>query len=543
MLRSLHIKNFAIIDEMTVNFQPGLNLITGETGAGKSILVNALTSLLGARFSRDNIRTGAESALVEGEFRDGGRTDIIRRVYYSTGKSRSFLNDIPVSVEKLRKKTEFLVDVHGQHDHQRLLDAGNHLEYLDAFGNYQNELKTIAELYNDILRLEQEIDLQTQRLEKFAEQKELYEFQLSELTEIPLTNDLDQQLTGEYKILANAETYQRGLTELINLLDESPGSLKELVSRGLRNISALPCMDAQIRTIAGRLESLQLETDDIVTDLIRIKQEIVIDEQKLDQLSEQLQHVEKLKRKYGGSLEKVIAYRDEIQKRLAQSGSGTSQLDRLRADLIHRREKYFKLAVKISKIRKKNATLLEREILSVLGRMNLQDTRLKILLGELDADEMSATGLDTCEFHISANVGEKIRPLIKIASGGEISRFMLAIKMVLHDRDSVNTLIFDEIDAGISGRTALKIGEILEELSACKQVLCITHLPQIASRGRTHFKIFKEQQNNRTVSKIRELTRDERIKEIASLVSGESITASGLEQAVRLLEGDILIDV
>ncbi|MFQ5335214.1 MAG: hypothetical protein ACE5DN_03970, partial [Flavobacteriales bacterium] len=330
--------------------------------------------------------------------------------------------------------------------------------------------------------------------------------------------------------------------ELINLLDESPGSLKELVSQGLRKISALPCTDAQIRTIAGRLESLQLETDDIVTDLIRIKQEIVMDEQKLDQLSEQLQYVEKLKRKYGGSLEKVIAYRDEIQKQLAQSGSGASQLDKLRSDLGHRCEKYFKLAGKISKIRKKNATQLEREILSVLGRMNMQDIRLKILLGELEADEMSATGLDTCEFHISANVGEKVRPLIKIASGGEISRFMLAIKMVLHDRDSVETLIFDEIDAGISGRTALKIGEILEELSECKQVLCITHLPQIASRGRTHFKIFKEQQNNRTVSKIRKLTRDERIKEIASLVSGESITASGLEQAVRLLEGDILID-
>ncbi|NOZ09087.1 MAG: DNA repair protein RecN [FCB group bacterium] len=542
MLRSLHVKNFAIIDDMTVNFMTGLNIITGETGAGKSILVSALTSLLGARFSRDNIRTGAGSTVVEGEFTNGDKIDIIRRIYYSNGKSRSFLNDIPISVEKLRQKTEFLVDVHGQHDHQRLLNAENHLEYLDAFGNYQRELEILANLYSGIVNLKQEIDLQTRQLEKLAEQKELYEFQLAELTEIPLTNDLDLKLSEEYKILANAEELRRGLTNLINLLDESPGSLKEVVAQSIREISGLPETDKQIRTIAERLDSLQLETDDIVADLIQIRQGIVADDARLDQLSDQLQHVEKLKRKYGGSLEEAIAYREEIETQLSRSDSGASQLKALQNDLNRAREKYFKLAEKISRMRKKNASRLEQKILSVLDRMDMPDTQLKILLGQLEAGSMLPTGLDTCEFYISANVGEKIRPLTRIASGGEISRFMLAIKMVLHDRDSVDTLIFDEIDSGISGRTALKIGEILEELGGCKQVLCITHLPQIASRGRTHFKIFKEQKNNRTVSKFQKLKRDERIKEIASLLSGEVVTTSGLEQATRLLEGKILID-
>ncbi len=542
MLKSLHIKNLAIIDELTVNFESGLNLITGETGAGKSILVNALNYLLGDRFSKDSIRTGAESTIVEGEFSNGKNTEVIRRIYYANGKSRSFLNDVPITVEKLIKKTEFLIDIHGQHDHQRLLKVANHLEYLDVFGDYQKDLKKIAELYADIIKLKKEIDQQKKRLQKLAELKELYQFQLAELTEIDLTEDLDLLLANEYKILSNAEEYHNTISDLIILLDDSPGSLKENISRGIHKISGLPGTDQALQTIANRFESLQLEADDIMSDLAHIKRGIVLDDEKLSQLSDQLQHVEKLKRKYGGNLKKVIAYRDDIQYQLTQSEINVDNLKKYEKELKEFTKNYFNLSVKLTQKRKECSVRLEKKILSILSEMNMQNTQLKIVLGEIGHQEMLPTGRDTCEFYISANIGENIRPLAKIASGGEISRFMLAIKLVLHNRDTVDTLIFDEIDSGISGRTALQIGEILEELGQYKQVLCITHLPQIASKGKSHFKIFKEQRGKRTLSKIKKLTNNERIAEIASLISGDTVTSSGLEQAAQLLGGKPLIN-
>ncbi len=529
MLKTLHIRNLAIIEELTVEFQNGLNIITGETGAGKSILVNALNYLIGERFSKDMIRTNERNGVIEGEFVNSGKTTTIRRVFNQTGASKCFIDEAPVSLDLLKEKSEILIDMHGQHDHQRLLNPANHLEVLDAYGNYQKDLQTVASLYKNINELLSKIQKFKTENKRLKEKRELNEFQLKELSLISLEFGLDDELEKEYRFLTEVTTIREKLKETHHILEDNS------ISSAIRSLSDISHHKEEFKELESRLDKAQIELSDISNELEHLQSSIFVDEEHFAEISEKIEHIEMLKRKYGGSLKAVLDYKTNLEEQIELSDTSTSSISKFEKELSEIQNRYYKICKTITGKRKNTSSLLEQKITKILQKMDMPNTKFKIELQRLNDSEISQTGLEKCEFFISTNIGEKLRPLVKVASGGELSRIMLAVKMELKNKDVVDTMIFDEIDSGISGSTAEKIGNIIENLGEVHQILCITHLPQIAGKGEVHFKVRKEQDNKRTRSIIQKLDKDSRINEIAFLISGVEISESSRIQAKQLL--------
>ena len=537
MLSSLYIKNLAIIDELNISFNEGLNIITGETGAGKSLIIKAIQLLMGRKFSPEILRTGSDTLVVEGNFNEHNNNTIIRRIYRENRQSKSFINDEPVTQKELLKTTRLLADLHGQHDHQNLLDSNTHLHYLDSYGSYDSILVKLKNTFQSVQKCESKLHKLLLMQQKLREKSELYKFQLNELTQYPLSIEFEKEIVKKYNRLSMASEIQSSLSTVGMLLEEGDYAVINSLNKIRNELEKVSEFDESILTIQKRTGENRIELEDMVLDIQRIKENISVRPDELEKVNDIIAHIEMLKRKHGGSIESVIEYRDSIIQAELESGGCKAEINNLENEFQDLKKELLENSTKISQYRKATATKLEKTIKNNLKHLNMADTIFKINLIS-DPENIIETGMDSCEFFISTNIGEELRPVAKIASGGEISRIMLAIKMALQSKDIVDTLIFDEIDSGISGATAERIGETFEKLAESHQILCITHLSQIAGKGDTHFKVSKNIKGERIVVNVNKLTKTERIGEIATLISGRKITESSRKQAEELLQAN-----
>jgi len=535
MLNSLYIKNLAIIDELKVTFENGLNIITGETGAGKSLIIKAIQLLMGKRFSAEMLRTGANILLVEGVFIQQKSQIVIRRIYRENGQSKSFINDEPVRQNDLRKTTRLLADLHGQHDHQNLLNPSTHLDYLDSFGSYQNRLIQLETLYCSVQECREMLEYKINMQKDFEEKKELHAFQLNELTLYPLSNKYEDEITKKHGLLSQASFIQETLAQIRTLIENGEPAIIHLLSKLTSELEKISDYDDSLLNIRNRAESNRIDLEDLILDIQAVQGKIVINSDELEKVNDIISYIEMLKRKYGGSIETAVEFRDKLIDTKRQLGGCQEEINRLQVDLKTYSLELLKCSEFVSRKRKETANELGKAIKLNLEHLNMPETQLKIRI-ESNPDNILKTGIDSCEFFISTNIGEELKPVEKIASGGEVSRIMLAVKMALQSKDIVNTLIFDEIDSGISGATADRVGLTIQKLSASHQILCITHLSQIAGKGNAHYKVSKKSKEDRISVEIDKLSNIERIDEVATLISGSNVTETSKKQAQELLQ-------
>lgn len=547
MLISLHVKNLALIEEAEVDFTGGLNILTGETGAGKSILLGSVNLALGGKASPDMIRRGADAALVELTFdsseriaqklaemdlpEEDGTVTIARKI--SQGRSVSRINGETVSARQLKELSELLIDIHGQHEHQSLLQKKKHLQILDAYaGKEAEELKAeAAKLYKerkDLLAEKEESALDERERDR---ELELLSFEQQEIEVAALKDGEDEELEKQYSLMVNGQKIGEALGQTFRLTGGEEEGASTLIGRAVREISSVAHFDEKL---AGMQETL-LQTEELLNDFNRecadYMESMEFDGALFAQVEERLNVVNRLKEKYGGSIGKVKAYGEEI----AQKTEKLKDYEVYRAaldDKIKKKEaELTKVCDKLTKLRNKNAETLAGILQKSLVDLNFLTVEFVI---DRKAKEPSADGADDVEFLISTNPGETPKSLGAVASGGELSRIMLAIKAVLAEKDAVDTLIFDEIDTGISGRTAWRVSEKLSRLSEAHQVICITHLPQIAAMADSHFVIEKETDGSSTQTEIRKLSEEGTKEELARLLGADSLSEKALENAGEL---------
>ena len=547
MLISLHVKNLALIEEAEVDFTGGLNILTGETGAGKSILLGSVNLALGGKASPDMIRRGADAALVELTFdsseriaqklaemdlpEEDGTVIIARKI--SQGRSVSRINGETVSARQLKELSELLIDIHGQHEHQSLLQKKKHLQILDAYaGKEAEELKAeAAKLYKerkDLLAEKEESALDERERDR---ELELLCFEQQEIEAAALKDGEDEELEKQYSLMVNGQKIGEALGQTFRLTGGEEEGASTLIGRAVREIGSVAHFDEKL---AGMQETL-LQTEELLNDFNRecadYMESMEFDGALFAQVEERLNVVNRLKEKYGGSIEKVKAYGEKI----AQKTEKLKDYEVYRAaldDKIKKKEaELTKVCDKLTKLRNKNAETLAGILQKSLVDLNFLTVEFVI---DRKAKEPSADGADDVEFLLSTNPGETPKSLGAVASGGELSRIMLAIKAVLAEKDAVDTLIFDEIDTGISGRTAWRVSEKLSRLSEAHQVICITHLPQIAAMADSHFVIEKETDGSSTQTEIRKLSEDGTKEELARLLGADSLSEKALENAGEL---------
>ncbi|MCD6561289.1 MAG: DNA repair protein RecN [Deltaproteobacteria bacterium] len=562
MLVQLNISNFAIIKHLEVSFKSGLNIISGETGAGKSIIINAMNLILGSRASSDLIRTGCGDAGVEALFSfpesrvlkeilsgfgiafDGEL--LIRRTISREGRNRILINGSIATLQMLSGLGTMLISISGQFDHQRLLKPDNHLYILDDFSGLGKERIKLNDLFSRRMSLKEDINKMQREISKAEDKRELVRFQVEEIDGAGLSPGEDETLLGEKKRLQHAEELLAIVTEGYEVLYERDDSALSSVSRVTTGLNKGAGIDPGLGSIRDALAETELKLEDVSFALRDFRKTIPMDPQKLEDVVERLEFINRLKRKYCPTIEEILKLGDKLKSEIYNLGEKREKLDGLirrikeiEADILQR-------AVSISKKRKKAAAIFEEAVEKELAGLHMGNTMFRVNFyedyrgledtEERTVDEINADGFDRVEFMISPNVGEELRPLFKIASGGELSRIMLAMKTILAKTASVETIIFDEVDSGISGAAAEIVGEKILSLAEYHQILCITHLPQIASQGQTHFLVKKEISRDRTQTILYELTPEERVEEIARLLGGRKITAHARAHAREFLE-------
>lgn len=547
MLVSLHVKNLALIEEAEVDFTGGLNILTGETGAGKSILLGSVNLALGGKASPDMIRRGADAALVELIFdsseriaqklaemdlpEEDGTVTIARKI--SQGRSVSRINGETVSARQLKELSELLIDIHGQHEHQSLLQKKKHLQILDAYaGKEAEELKTeAAKLYRerkDLLAEKEESALDERERDR---ELELLSFEQQEIETAALKDGEDEELEKQYSLMVNGQKIGEALGQTFRLTGGEEEGASTLIGRAVREIGSVAHFDEKL---AGMQEAL-LQTEELLNDFNRecadYMESMEFDGALFASVEERLNVVNRLKEKYGGSIEKVKAYGEEIAQKTEKLKCYEVYRAALDEKIKKKEAELTRVCDKLTKLRNKNAETLAGILQKSLVDLNFLTVEFVI---DRKAKEPSADGADDVEFLLSTNPGEAPKSLGAVASGGELSRIMLAIKAVLAKKDAVDTLIFDEIDAGISGRTAWRVSEKLSRLSEAHQVICITHLPQIAAMADSHFVIEKETDGSSTQTEIRRLSEEGTKEELARLLGADSLSEKALENAGEL---------
>lgn len=563
MLKTLFIKNYALIEQMEISFSPGLNILTGETGAGKSIILGAIGLVLGEKANPDMIRQEASSAIVEAYFtvpkatyldlfeeEEIIETDseelLIRREVHRAGKSRCFVNDVPVSISKLIQLGDRLVDIHGQHEHQALLKVDKHLEYLDNFGVNRHVQTHVAELFKQWRALEAQFREIVEKERLLKAQKDLFEFQLQEIEKIDPKPEEDVVLEQEERILQNVEKLFDTTKRVTELLYEGEGSVSEKLVSVHTLLSELTNVDPRFEAWAKAAEEARVTLEEMLRGISSYVDKVEYNPQRLEEIRERLVQLSRLKKKYGGTLSQVLQYKSEVKSNLEQMESFSEQNEILATQIKETLSALTQACEALSQERQNVAKNLEKEIEKVMMDLGLSNGIFRVQVKQKSDPEgpveingvrygVSPQGIDSAEFFVSLNPGEPPKPLVQVASGGEISRLMLAMKSVLAKADAVPILIFDEIDTGISGRVAFVVGQYLKKLGKSHQVICITHLPQIASMGDVHFRVTKEVRENRTYTLIQSIEGEERIIEIAKLIGGEYITESTLNSAKELL--------
>jgi DNA repair protein RecN (Recombination protein N) len=565
MLKSLYIKDYALIEILNIEFQNGLNIITGETGAGKSILIDAMGLLLGERASNEVIRKGAAKSIVEGIFDisknkniaaileeneiDFNDELIMRRELSVKGSNRCFINDTPVSLNLIKEAGNLLVDLHGQHEHQSLLKSETHIDFLDDFSQCDDLLNSYKHEISLLQKVKKELKDLKEREALLKEKKELYTFQIKEIDSISPRELEDEELTNELRILENSEKLMDLTSSVYNLIYEDDNSIYDSIAKVQTEINQLAEIDKAFNEILNETSSAISLIDDIKSFVRNYKSKIDVDPQRLDEMRGRLAAINLLKKKFGGSILTLLDYRKRIGDEVNLAESFEEKTVELKSELNKQLEICGAAASKLTQTRINSAKVISEEVVSELSSLGINDARFEVSIKQNKVDngndnyilvnntplKYDSNGVDVVEFFISTNIGEDLKPLAKVASGGEVSRVMLALKSTLAKNDKLPLLIFDEIDTGVSGRIAQKVGLALKSLAKFHQIIAITHLPQIAGMGDSHFAVEKGEVENRVVSSIRQLNEDERVREIAKLMSGEEITDSSINGARELM--------
>ena len=550
MLELLHIENIAIIERADILFGSGFNALTGETGAGKSIVIDALGAVLGQRTSRELIRTGAEKAFVSAAFsavpaelpglaengfapeEDG--TLLLQRELYADGKNVCRVGGRPVTVAQLKRIGASLLNIHGQHDGQQLLDEEQHLAYLDSFGKVESLLEAYADKYNNLTEIRRKMNaLQMDEAEK-ARRMDTLQYQINELERAELKPGEEEELQGRRNLLRNAEKFisaVSGADYALNGGEDGSGVLS-LLRQAQDALGTVRHLDEGFNALYERLESAYSEAYDIAFSVAEQRENFDFSPNELDEVEGRLDQLYRLKKKYGATVEDMLTYLDNCRRELDDIAYAGDALERLEKDCAKAEKAARKAAAELSAARKAAGETLSQAILTELQQLDMGKIRFQVDFAEKPLD---ATGMDQVRFLMSANLGEELKPINKIASGGELARIMLAMKNVLSEQDHVATMVFDEVDTGVSGRAAQKVAEKMARISRHKQVLCVTHLPQLAAMADTHFSVEKGEANGRTFTQVRQLDRKQRQMELARLTGGAHVTETMLQGAEELL--------
>lgn len=557
MLLELSIENFAIIDKVRINFTEGLNVLTGETGAGKSIIIDAISLVLGGRADKEYVRNGCQKTTIEALFTTDKISEIdevlkeygienesenfliITREIFSSGRSTSRINGRAVTLSMLNSITNKLIDIHGQHDHQSLLKSDKHSDFIDSLGDenlrrLKENIKTefeklqtikarLKELVNDEMEKERKIDL--------------LKFQIEEIDEAKLIEGEENELEKEYNILSNSENIMKVLSEVVTSLDSdyyNNSSVLDKLNYILVNLNKIAKHDNEILNFANIVESSIYQLEDLHREVRTYLERIEYNPQRIEYLSERIDLINKLKRKYGKTIKDILQYREEIEKELTELLNCEKEIDNLKKSIVEHEYKLNTYCQKLTKLRTSISQKFEEDIIRELKEVNMTNVKFKVSIEQLK--DFTKNGLDKIEFLVSTNPSEPLKSLSKIVSGGEMSRIMLAFKSILAEIDEIPTLIFDEIDTGISGRTAQIVGEKISKLSNNRQIICITHLPQIAALSDSHYLISKKIVDNKSVTEIYKLNYDERIEEMSRLLGGVALTETTKQHAKEMIE-------
>jgi DNA repair protein RecN (Recombination protein N) len=566
MLKNFHVKDYALIEQIDIEFNKGLNIITGETGAGKSILVDAMGLLLGERASSEIVRKNANKAIVEGifdvssnfkvkEFCESNQLDyfddlILRREVSTKGTSRAFVNDSPAQLAVFKELGNLLVDLHGQHEHQSLLRDETHIDYLDEYAGARNLLQEYKTSFTNLSRLINELNSLLAQEKALKEKKDFYAFQIKEIDTVNPVAGEEEDIEAELNILENSEKLLSLTEETYALLYDDRPSIYDNMAKVISNISELCRIDKNAESILADANSVKEMLKEISAYIRSYNTRIDLDPEKLESLRERIGSLNMLKKKYGGSVNAVLSYREKIGNEFSAAENFSENISVLHTSIEKQKTACYEKAAQISSLRKKAAAKAEKDIVVILKSLGIEKAVFKINIADCitsAADHLTITkgnanvklnskGIDTVEFLISLNAGEDLKSLSKTASGGEISRIMLSLKTILATTDKLPLLIFDEIDTGVSGRIAQKIGTALKKLAERHQIISITHLPQIAGFADTHFMVQKNTIENRVFSQIKKLNDNEHVVEIAKLLSGEEVTDASLKSAMELIK-------
>ena len=551
MLVSLHVKNLALIDETEVYFGNGLNILTGETGAGKSIIIGSVNLALGAKADKEMIRTGADHALVELIFQidkqeqlqavkelelpieDDGTIILQRRIMQ--GKSICKVNGESVSAKQVRKLAEILIDIHGQHEHQSLLQATRQLEILDEYAGerllvVKDKLKECYVNHQEVLK-----ELSRNDVDEDTRKREcsLAEFEVQEIEQAALKCGEDEELEKSYQKLIHAQKIQEAITAAHQMSGYENGAAGDSIGRALREIKTVSSYDETLQEFEKQLLDIDSLLDDYNRAAADYLSNLEFDGGLFEEVEKRLDIVNHLKAKYGNTIEEIIAYQKKMQAKLEQYQDFDAYREKLMQEEASLKKELLQLCKEVSVIREENAKNLAESMKKALVDLNFIDVAFEIQV-QPNEEKISSNGYDQISFMISTNPGEALRPLAQVASGGELSRIMLALKTVLADKDEIETLIFDEIDTGISGKTAWKVAEKMGILGKAHQLICITHLPQIAAMADTHFQIVKSVTGERTATQIQEMNEQESVEELARMLGGASITENVLNNAKEM---------
>ena len=547
MLSLLHIENIAVIEQADISFDKGFNVLTGETGAGKSIVIDAISAILGQRAYRDMIRTGANKASVRAVFtrvpmlswfaENGVEYDeetVIQRDIFMDGKNVCRVNGALVTVAILHKLGVQLINIHGQHDSATLFDEENHLRFLDAFADNGDLRADYQEKFAAVSALRREIDRMTMDEGEKLRRMETLKYQIAEIEKADLKSGEDEELEQRRKLLQNSEKLSQGLEEAAEALlggDENDGAAA-LLAQAAYSLSRIARYSDDYTAFQERLTDLKYQVQDIADEVRDSLDELCYSADELERIESRLDVIHRLRRKYGADCHEILAYLDKAQKELDEIEFADDRVEQLKKKLAKQDKEAWDAALLLRKNRQEQGKILADKILSELAQLDMPRVQFQCRFRET---ELGAEGADGVAFYLSANAGEDLKPLSKVASGGELARIMLSMKNVLAEKDAVDTLIFDEVDTGVSGRAAQRIAEKLRSLAKHKQVLCVTHLPQLAALADTHMLIAKSERDGRTFTTVTPLDNQGRVNELARIIGGTNITEITRKSAEEML--------
>jgi len=563
MLLELRIKNFVIIDSLNISFTKGLNILSGETGAGKSILIDALSGVLGEKLSTDMIRTGFDKATLEAVFdisslepvqsilQDSGidiEDDqlILRREIFANGKGRCFANSVQITVAKLKEIADSLVDIHGQNEHQTIINIARHRELLDSFGNLQNDVAKVKDVYDRLYNIRNKLNsFEIDEREK-ARRIEFNSFAIKEIESASLKPGEEEELKNESNLLANAEKIFKEVNEASQWLSGEGGAIQSLKKAEI-SLSKIADIDPNVSSLLDKIREALYSLEDSSSEIKSYKRNIDFSPERINEVESRLNLIQGLKKKYGNTIEEILQYAEKTKSEIEAINSSDEEIESLKVAEKKTVKEAKELALALSEKRKAAAARLEELVMNELKDLGMAGAVFKISIkrevspdGDIENENnryvLYPHGMDRVEFMLSANEGEDLRQLRKVASGGEMSRIMLAIKNVIQAADIVDTLIFDEVDAGISGKTAEIVGRKLKNLSKNRQVLLITHLPQIAAMSDTHFLVQKGKADGRVTTVVKQLPPKDKIREVARMLAGEEITELSIKHAEEMIE-------